>query len=220
VPRRSAAATADAGDAAAAPARSAATATDTGYAAASAAGASATGRAARNASASAAGTATAGGSAGNAAAPAARSATASRTTAGCHRWSRSRRHARRRGRRRGCCRRGGTALTPTATADSQHKQGRTEKHGHRRTERLHLQIPTVVSCTRRYPRRAGRKRADDARDQLRRDSCAWMSGAIFSAMYACPASLGCTPSGPIRSGRPTNQPSLIGSMNVAPASWA
>src|ERR1700744_1234421 len=61
---------------------------------------------------------------------------------------------------------------------------------------------------------------DDERDQPRRDSWAWISGAIFSAMYAWPASLGCTPSGPINSGRPTNQPSLIGSMNVAPASLA
>src|ERR1700739_1035394 len=52
--------------------------------------------------------------------------------------------------------------------------------------------------------------------QLHLDNWARISGAIFSARYACPASLGCTPSGPIRSGLPTNQPSLIGSMNVAP----
>ena len=37
-----------------------------------------------------------------------------------------------------------------------------------------------------------------------------ISGAIFSARYACPASLGCTPSAPIRSGRPTNHPSASG----------
>src|ERR1700745_4512771 len=52
------------------------------------------------------------------------------------------------------------------------------------------------------------------------DNWARISGAIFSAIYACPASLGCTPSGPIRSGLPTNQPSRIGSMNVAPAQSA
>ena len=83
-----------------------------------------------------------------------------------------------------------------------------------------ISIPTVVSCTARYPRRAGVKRVDYERDQPRRDSCAWMSGAIFSARYAWPASLGCMPSGPINSGLPTNQPSLIGSMNTAPTSRA
>jgi hypothetical protein len=83
-----------------------------------------------------------------------------------------------------------------------------------------ISIPTVVSCTARYPRRAGVKRVDYERDQPRRDSCAWMSGAIFSARYAWPASLGCMPSAPINSGLPTNQPSLIGSMNTAPTSRA
>ena len=80
-----------------------------------------------------------------------------------------------------------------------------------------ISIPTLVSCTPRYPRRAGEKRVDRGRDQPRRDSWAWISGAIFSAIYAWPASLGCMPSGPINSGLPTNQPSLIGSTKIAPA---
>jgi hypothetical protein len=66
----------------------------------------------------------------------------------------------------------------------------------------------------------GGHKTRDGKPGQRRDSWAWMSGAIFSARYACPASLGCTPSGPISSGLPTNQPSLIGSINVAPSSWA
>lgn len=51
-------------------------------------------------------------------------------------------------------------------------------------------------------------------------SCMRINGAILSARYSCPASVGCTPSGPIRSGLPMNQPSPIGSTNAAPAALA
>ncbi|CKP18064.1 Uncharacterised protein [Mycobacterium tuberculosis] len=47
-----------------------------------------------------------------------------------------------------------------------------------------------------------------------------ISGAILSARYSCPASLGCTPSAPISSGLSTNQWSAIGSTNTAPAARA
>ncbi|MCW2690224.1 MAG: hypothetical protein JWR37_5114 [Mycobacterium sp.] len=58
----------------------------------------------------------------------------------------------------------------------------------------------------------------EAQDRL--GTCAAMSGAILSARYACPASLGCTPSAPMRSGLPTNQRSASGSTNAAPATQA
>ncbi len=158
---------------------------------------------------------------GDAASPAVRPAAAGRTArptaAGGHR--RCRRHARRRSRGRRCGGGGRLALPTSTAANRKREHCRAEEHDHRcSSARHHLKSPHP--CVPRYPRRPRAKHVEHERDQARRDSWAWISGAIFSAMYACPASLGCTPSGPIRSGLPTNHPSLIGSMNVAPASLA